>query len=102
MFELTYSRHNIVRTVAIGFVLGSLVLSTGAMSIFAGLAAFGVQPFTLTAVLAEIAGWLAGLIILGIALGWIVRLGLGLHAYWHYRRNPRTLTPSVPGESTQQ
>lgn len=102
MFELTYSRNNIVRTVAIGFILGALVLSTGAIVIFAGLAAFGVQPFTLKTVLAEIARSLAGLLILGIVLGWIVRLGLGLHAYWHYRRNPRTLTMSPPGESTQQ
>lgn len=102
MFDLTYSRRNIVRTVAVGFVLGSLVLSVGAIVIFAGLAAFGVQPFTLTKVLAEIAWGLASLIILGIALGWIVRLGLGLHAYWRYRRHPPTLTMSVPGESARQ
>ena len=42
------------------------------------------------------------LLFYGILLGWVVRLGLGVHAYWSYRRNPRTLTMELSGKSAEQ
>ncbi len=102
MFELTYSRKNIVRTVATGFMLGALVLSIGSIVIFVGLAAFGVRPFTLKSVLVYVAMAPVVFLFYGIVLGWVVRLGLGLHAFWSYRRNPRKLTMPLPSELAER
>ncbi|MGB5489409.1 MAG: hypothetical protein WBM76_01145 [Woeseiaceae bacterium] len=102
MFDLTYSRKNIVRTVATGFTLGALVLSTGSIVIIVGMAAFGVQPFALKRALLVVAMAPVVFLFYGIVLGWVVRLGLGLHAFWSYRRNPRKLTMPLPGEMRER
>ena len=102
MTELVYSRNSIVRTLATGFVFGGLVLSIGGVVILTGLALFGAQPFRLKRVLTTIALLPFVLLFYGILLGWVVRLGLGVHAYWNYRRNPRTLTMETPGKSAEQ
>lgn len=91
MFELTYSRKNIVRTVAIGFVLGSLVLSTGAIVVASGFVLFGSESVTTQHVLTYLLWFPLLTLFIGILLGWTVRLGLGLHAFWHYRRSRKTL-----------
>ena len=86
LFDLTYSRKDIVRTVAIGFTLGSLVLSVGIFVVVLSLAALDVEPFTLRTAIVN-ALWVPLLLLaVGIALGWTVRIGLGLHAWWRYRR----------------
>ena len=89
--DLTYARGNIVRTVAIGFTLGALVLSIGFIVVLLGLAAFDVEPFSFKNALVRIAWMPVAFLFCGIVLGWIVRLGLGIHAYWRYRRDSRSL-----------
>ena len=90
-FDLTYSHKNIVRTVAVGFTLGSLVLSVGYFVILFSLALLDVEPFTLRTAVVNALWAPVVLVFLGVILGWIVRIGLGLHAWWRYRRSERRL-----------
>ncbi|MBT8068513.1 MAG: hypothetical protein KJO09_14820 [Gammaproteobacteria bacterium] len=62
----------------------------------------GAQPFALKRMLTTIALMPVGLLFYGILLGWVVRLGLGVHAYWNYRRNPWTQTMKMPGDSFER
>lgn len=88
LFDLTYSRKDIVRTVAIGFTLGSLILSIGIFVIIIGMAIFDVEPFSLRRAVINALWVPIVLLAVGIAIGWVVRIGLGLHAWWRYRKNP--------------
>ncbi len=91
MFELTYSRKNIVRTVAVGFVLGSLVLSLGWFVVAIGYLFLSKDPVAIRELLAYFLWFPVVSLFVGVLLGWTVRLGLGLHAYWHYRQTRKTL-----------
>lgn len=99
--ELTYSRKNIVRTVAIGFVLGALVLSTGWIVLLLGMALAGVEPFNFRNTLPSLLWVPVVLLFMGIALGWVVRLGLGVYSYWQYRHNEKSVAQAELSQALQ-
>lgn len=99
---LTYSRKNIVRTLATGFVLGSIVLSIGGIVVILGMTAFGVAPLSLGTMVGTVSWGLVLTLAAGVFLGWIVRLGLGIHAYWEYKRNASTMVVELPAKSAQK
>lgn len=99
MFELTYDRKNIVRTVAIGFFLGAMVLSIGGFLIFSVLALIDPQPGAIRDTLVYFVQTVVVTLFAGVLIGIVTRIGLGLHAYWSYKNRKPELMISQSGSS---
>lgn len=89
MFELTYQRANIIQTVTVGFFLGALVLSVGGFIVALAFLIATDQPVLTQNNVVRLISSLLSILVASVLAGIVTRLGLGLHAYWRYRRLDR-------------